>query len=208
MKYKRIPQGEHSQLIIEEGEEGSKYKYKEIRQIESDIIDFVIFLKERHYTLSSQKTYLNALIHFFSINDITLNRKKISKFMPNDDLVSETLDDVNEGGAGGDDNDKPYTREQIAKLLDFADIRTKVMILLMSSAGLRLGALELLKIRDLTPVDTHKIYQIRAYANSPSSKHYTFCTPECRKAIDNYIDYRKQCGENITARSPLLLQIK
>jgi hypothetical protein len=74
----------------------------------------------------------------------------------------------------------------------------------MASAGLRLGALPSLRVGDLIPVPKHDIYQIRVYANSKSNKHRTFCTPECRKAIDNYLDYRKSCGENITSRSPCL----
>jgi hypothetical protein len=74
----------------------------------------------------------------------------------------------------------------------------------MSSSGLRLGALPLLKVGDLIEIPKHNIYQIRVYANSKSSRHYTFCTPECRKAIDNYIEFRKSCGENITCKSPLL----
>jgi hypothetical protein len=49
-----------------------------------------------------------------------------------------------------------------------------------------------------------KYKQIRVYTNSKSNRHYTFCTPECRKAIDTYLDYRKSCGENITPKSPLL----
>jgi hypothetical protein len=74
----------------------------------------------------------------------------------------------------------------------------------MASAGLRMGALPLLRVGDLTPIPEHNIYRIRVYANSKSNKYYTFCTPECRKVIDNYLDYRKSCGENITSRSPLL----
>jgi hypothetical protein len=74
----------------------------------------------------------------------------------------------------------------------------------MCSGGMRVGALPLLKVGDLIEVWKCNIYQIRIYANSKSNRHYTFCTPECRKAIDNYIDYRKQCGKNITPKSPLL----
>ena len=54
------------------------------------------------------------------------------------------------------------------------------------------------------PVPKYKIYQIRVYATSKSNRHYTFCTPECKKTIDNYLDYRRSCGENITPRSTLL----
>jgi hypothetical protein len=56
----------------------------------------------------------------------------------------------------------------------------------------RVGALPLLKIADLIPIPTHNINQIRVYANSNS-----------RKALDNYIEFRRSCGENITPKSPL-----
>jgi integrase len=212
MKYKRIPQGEHSQLVIQQGDRAEGYRYKDIRQIEADIVDFVIFLKERHYSLSSQKTYLNALIHFYNINDITPNRKKISKFLSNDDNAGamnyNNKDECDSGGEEEDDDceagDKPYTPEQIAKLLEFADLRTKVMILLMCSSGMRIGVLPPLKVGDLIEIPKYNIYQIRVYAFSRSNKHFTFWSAECKNVIDNYLNYRKQCGENIIPKSPLL----
>ena len=191
-------QGQYSQLI-----EG-----KDTRDIESDIASFISSLRERHYTLGSQKSYLNALIHFYSMNDVPIRRKWISKFMSNDDNNNE--DDNGNG-------EKPYTRDQIARLLEYSDIRSRAMILLMCSSGMRVGGLssvtdsertktKYLRVGDLTPVEEHKIYQITVYSYSKSDKHWTFCTPECRKAIDNYLDYRRQCGENITPKSPLLRQ--
>ncbi len=41
------------------------------------------------------------------------------------------------------------------------------------------------------------LYQITVYANSPKDRYTTFCTPECAKAIDNYLYIRKRCGENL-----------
>jgi hypothetical protein len=32
----------------------------------------------------------------------------------------------------------------------------------------------------------------------------TFCTPECAKAIDDYLDYRRRCGEKLTPESPFI----
>jgi hypothetical protein len=65
------------------------------------------------------------------VNDITIRLKKISKFLSNDDDIglgefAGTDDSDNNDDDSGND-DKPYTHEQIAKLLEFADIRTKVM---------------------------------------------------------------------------------
>jgi integrase len=128
-----------------------------------------------------------------------VRRKKIAKFLSNDDTNQEYEKDSNQG-----EGERPYTREEIVKLLEFSDLREKVIILLMSSSGMRIGALPLLRISDLVAIPKYNLYQIRVYANSKSSRHYTFCTPECRKALDNYIEFRRSCGENITAKSPLL----
>jgi site-specific recombinase XerD len=100
MKYKGIPATDFASLIEE----------KDTRQIESDMIDFIITLKEKHYSLATQQTYLYALIHFYDVNDIMVRRKKIAKFLSNDDIMA--------GGEEGE-GDKPYTHQQIAKLLDF-----------------------------------------------------------------------------------------
>ncbi|MFL6454818.1 MAG: hypothetical protein ACJ71J_15000 [Nitrososphaeraceae archaeon] len=133
MKYRGIADGQYFQLIED----------KDTRTIEDDIIDFIISLKERNYSLASQKACLSALIHFYSINNLVLNRKKIGKFLSSDDVIivnnnNNLTSEVSQDQGSGD---KPYTYEQIAKLLEFSDIRTKVIILIMSSAGLRLGAL-------------------------------------------------------------------
>lgn len=49
--------------------------------------------------------------------------------------------------------DRPYTREEIQRLVEIADIRSKAIILFLSSSGMRIGALTHLKIKDLTPVE-------------------------------------------------------
>jgi hypothetical protein len=74
----------------------------------------------------------------------------------------------------------------------------------MCSSGMRIGALPLLRVGDLVAIPKYNIYHLSVYAYSKSNKHYTFCTPECKSAIDSYLNYREQCGENITSKSPLL----
>jgi len=158
------------------------------------------------------------LNHFYGINDIVINRKKISKFLSNDDRPQQeqeafdfnikatgdnTNDNYDSANTSGD-NDRPYTRAEIAKLLEYSDLRTKVVILIMASAGLRLNALPLLRMNDLIEIQKYNIYQIRVYSNSRKDRYHTFCTPEAKKAIDNYLDYRRQAGEHITPKSPLL----
>ena len=70
------------------------------------------------------------------------------------------------------------------------------MILLMCSSGIRVGKFFDFKDQKLDfPIDKYGIYQVIVYENT-SSQHYTFCSQECRKEIDNYIEFRKRNGEN------------
>ena len=41
-------------------------------------------------------------------------------------------------------------------------------------------------------------------SQSKKNRYYTFTTPECAKAIDDYFDFRKRCGEELNEKSPLL----
>ena len=85
--------------------------------------------------------------------------------------------------------------------MSVCDERGKVAVLLMASTGMRVGALQDIKLKHLKRVNvdnqgTH-VYQVTVYANFPKDKYTTFCTPECAKIIDNYFELRKRYGENI-----------
>jgi integrase len=122
------------------------------------------------------------------MNDVTLNWKKINSYQGERVKVAE---------------DRPYTHSEIQTLVGHATLRNRAIILLMSSAGLRLGAIPLLRIKDLEPLDKYQIYKINVYAKSIKSRYFTFCTPECRREIDSYLDYRRRWTERITDESPL-----
>jgi integrase len=128
------------------------------------------------------------------MNDIILNWKKINSFKGDFYDVIE---------------DQPYTREQIKSLVDKAEpLRNRAVILLLASSGIRVGAIyisktkDYLKVGNLTPIDKYNnIYQITIYKKS-RSKYITFCSPECRREIDTYLQYRERYGERITKDSP------
>ena len=72
--------------------------------------------------------------------------------------------------------DRPYTREEISKLLDAAqDKRLKITILLMCGSRLRIGSICELKICNLEPIIKYGIYQITVYENT-KQEYITFCT--------------------------------
>ncbi|HEY9387519.1 MAG TPA: hypothetical protein VIP70_10800 [Nitrososphaeraceae archaeon] len=68
------------------------------------------------------------------MNDVVLNWKKLKKFV---------------GKANGKRTlDRPYTHKENKQLLDRADPRMRVVILLMVSGGLRIGAIPDLRVGD------------------------------------------------------------
>jgi integrase len=87
------------------------------------------------------------------MNDVELKWNKINSFKAEFHNIVE---------------DRPYTREEIKMLVDRADLRNKAIILLLASSGIRVGAVPELRIKDLTAVDEHQLYQISVYKKSKS----------------------------------------
>jgi hypothetical protein len=81
--------------------------------------------------------------------------------------------------------------------------RDKSIILLFASSGIREGALTKLTLKDLIPVDKYGIYMLTIYRKSKRDKYVTFCTPEARKAIDDYLQWRQKLGERFRPDSPV-----
>jgi integrase len=102
-------------------------------------------------------------------------------------------------------NDRSYSRAEIKKMLEYADVRMKVAILLMTSSGIRVGGLASITYKDLQYIEQYKLYKIRIYSDDLTDSYFTFCTPECAKFIDLYLEERKrQYGEDLKPDSPLI----
>lgn len=152
------------------------------RLIEQKIIEYIVDMKNKGKGYSTIHNYVACVLAFYKINDVALNITKINRFIPVQKKVKK---------------DRAYTHEEISKVLEIADERMRVVILLMSSSGVRLGALPLLKVRNLDN------YKLTVYEND-REEYFTFISPECKKALDAYLDMRSRYGEKLNADSPLL----
>ncbi len=142
----------------------------------------------------SLTNYRNALKHFYEMNDVALNWKKISKFARMErEQVEEALPRK---------KDRAYTHEEIQKMLEKSGEKARAIILILASTGVRLGAIHLLRLGHLTKIEKFGLYQIVVYAGS-DDEYVTFCTPEGAKAIDSYLSYRERCGERLNENTPL-----
>ena len=152
------------------------------KQLESKIRDYLIYLREdKKVAAATISLYLAVITHFYEMNDLQINWRKLNKF---------------KGKLRGVVEDVPYTRDQIKTMIDRARLRDKCMILLMTSAGLRRTALTTLKLRDLQFVNKFSLYKITVYKHE-QEQYITYCTPECAKVIDDYLKWRERLGEQL-----------
>lgn len=161
---------------------------KDPKHIQMEVCDFVVYLKKKGLSSASVSTYVAAVNKFYAMNDIVLNWKKIRNFMGEHEKTVE---------------DRPYTHSEIQTIIEHTTPRNKAIILTMCSGGLRVGAISTLRIKDVEPNDNYGIFKISVYSKSRKSRYFSFCTPECRKSIQSYLDYRKRWGERIGEESPL-----
>jgi len=150
--------------------------------IQNQIIDYLINLKNPPSSLryATRSQYLAAIMTYYDLNEVILNKKKIYRYFGEEEKPIEN---------------RGYTREEIAKMLEVCDERVKALILILASTGVRIRAIVDLKLEDLTSIPNHDIYRVKVYSDSKQS-YFGLITPETSKAINTYLSYRERYGEN------------
>jgi integrase len=170
------------------------YSPQETQRIEDKIVSYINYLKKRGLNHNTIKGRKSAIEFFYVANRINLNWKHISGYIPRPTQTRQ---------------DAAYSTEDIQKMLNVTTgERDKFLIYLLSSTGMRVGALSYLKYGDIESIEPQgykgkHLYKIIVYRGH-RSEYYCFTSFECAEALDSYIEYRKRMGENITDNSPLL----
>lgn len=143
----------------------------------------------RSNTNRSKRVIFANLKLFYTQNDVNINWSKLSKRI----------------GPREKSQNRAYNADEINQMLEHTDHRGRVLVLLLASTGMRVGAIPALDIGDLKAVEsgTQKFYAITVYRGEPE-EYLTFCTPECAKAIDKYVDFRRRIKEPVKQSSPLI----
>ena len=160
------------------------------KAVEQILIDYIISMRDKGLSHSSINGRLAAINSFLLLNDFTLNIRKIKRF------IGEDIKTI---------KDEAYTREDLQRMFQHASFRTKVIISIYSSTGIRKGALLNLRLKHITRIEDKSLnlYKFVIYENT-KEEYITFCTPECASMIDAYLDQRRTAGEKITDESYLL----
>lgn len=163
----------------------------------ASLIRFFEFQKERarrnDIAYSTISNYYKAIKLFVEMNfdNPVVNWKKISKGIPSGRKAA---------------NDRAPTVEELRRLSEYPDRRMKPIIYLMASTGIRLGAFDTLKWKDITPIfENNEIIaaKLMVYPGDNES-YFTFMTPEAYGSIKEWMDYRASQGEKITGESWLM----
>ncbi|CAN5548404.1 hypothetical protein BH18THE1_BH18THE1_02830 [soil metagenome] len=154
------------------------------KDIQDKIIAYIINLKKEGKAYPSIAASIVPVKTYYQINGVALNIKLIDKILPEQRKVK---------------TDRSYTHTEISRLLEIANERSRVIILLLASSGIRIGAIPFITLGNL---DGNKLtlYQ------GAKEEYFTFITPECRKTIDNYLDFRQRYGEKIADESYLIIK--
>jgi integrase len=149
----------------------------------------MIYLKNPPSSLryATRSQYLAAILTFYDLNEIILNKRKIYRYLGEEERPIEN---------------RGYSTEEIAKMIEVCDERVRALILFLASTGVRIRAIIDLKLEDLVTVPTYNLYQVKVYATA-RERYFTFVTPEASKALNTYLNYRERCGEKLTPKSPV-----
>jgi len=174
---------------------------KDIELVKQIIHAYVRELKKRQKTekikASTLKNQLKPIVTLFDANEIDFSWKLINKSLP----------DI------GISKDRAYTREELQTLmLTSCDIVDKIIIVLFSSAGFRLGAWDYLTWDDviffLNPDGSPKGLGIRVYAGD-AEEYWTHGTPEAEKILWLYReDWKKRFGKYPENSDPLIVSAR
>ena len=131
------------------------------RFIESQIIDYIMALRHSGISYHTIQFLVTPIFTFYQLNDIILNRKKVSRYLGEYKRVVR---------------DQAYTTEQIQTALQNADHRMRMIILLLASTGCRVGSLPGLTLGNLTKcLPNYGLYRITFYEGT-NNEYYTFTT--------------------------------
>lgn len=147
--------------------------------------------EKKEISESTIPNFFKPIKLFCEQNDIILNWKKISRRIPRGRAVA---------------NDRAPSPEEIRTILQYPDRRIKPVALVMESSGARLGSFDYLNYGHIEKIEKGgKLLaaKITIYSGTPD-EYFSFITPECYHAIEEYVNFRRAQGEKITKDSPLI----
>jgi integrase len=148
-------------------------------------------VERKEITSATLRNYVKPIRLYCEQMDFPVPWKKIMRGMPKGRRYA---------------NDRAPTLQEIKRVLAYPDRRMKPILYTMTSSGIRLNAWDYLKWKHIVPVlrdDQIVAARISVYADD-DDEYYSFISREAFDALDEWMIYRKQCGETVTGDSCLM----
>lgn len=151
--------------------------------------DYLFHMKRKELSRSYCSGTFSALELLCILNDkVGLNWKKIRKMMPASKKPT---------------GQKPWSTTQIQKILEStSEKRTKAIIHILSDSWCRIGAIPGLKIRNL--IETENNCMAIQFYEGETEEYWSFLTPEGADSVRDYLNERREHGENLKPDHPLI----
>lgn len=167
---------------------------REPKEIQTELENYLMELTKSKSSHAIKMAFY-AIFLFYSMNNVIINQTLLKKMFPTNDELTEA---------------QAYTTEQIKTILEtipkrktsalqYKAARLVAIIHFFAATGIRVGALNWLKLEHLEPIKN--CYSVKVYAKTPS-QYFTFLTPEARHALDEYLDMRRNLFE-VTPQDPI-----
>ena len=130
---------------------------------------------------STTAAYRDSIKRFLELNRVDkINWEYVNEFVPAPKKFGQ---------------DRAPTTDEVRKVVDVADLRTKCLALFLCSSGARIGSVPYLRWRDLeeVEVDGVKFGKVTIYRGNPKNTP-TFVTPECLGSGAEYRQWREGMG--------------
>lgn len=139
------------------------------------------------------KTYRH-LKKWLQLNDVQVDWRKIQdELLPGEEMVV---------------SDRKPSKQELRQVMNVGKLRDGVMVLMLISSGLRVGTLASLTLGELElDKDPCAIVVTRKPGRKVSrklGKYVTFITPEAKKMLLEYLEWRRGEGEQLSDASPVL----
>jgi integrase len=168
----------------------------------NNVLRFLQAEKERverkEITGATLRNYVKAIKLFCEMNDILIPWKKITRGLPRGRKTAD---------------DRAPTIDEIRRIVEYPDRRIKSIVCTMCSSGIRLGAWDYLRWKDIQPArdivhNEEKILaaKIIVYAGD-EEEYFSFITPEAYHELEKWMNYRRESGESINGNSWVLRNI-
>jgi integrase len=145
----------------------------------ADITAFSACLVRESVSKQSARQQLTYAVKFLRAHGINILKDDIQ------DLKRE-----NKGGAAT--VDKVMDHNVICKALKGSDVRSRALILVLASSGMRIGEALSLSMSDIDLNMTPAMINIRAENSKNGQARFTFITPEAKDAVTDYLKVRNK----------------